>query len=64
MGSRKEDVIDEVATAYYQAGSMMLQLQTIRKSIDNLKEMHRIADLSYLIIPTIQRHHSGAISAT
>lgn len=42
-----EDVIDEVATAYYQAGSMMLQLQTIRKSIDNLKEMHRIAELSY-----------------
>lgn len=43
----EEDVIDEVASGYYQAGSLMLQLQTIDKSISNLKEIHRIAELNY-----------------
>lgn len=43
----EEDVIDEVASGYYQAGSLMLQLQTIDKSISNLKEIYRIAELSY-----------------
>jgi len=43
----EEDVIAEVATGYYQAGSLMLQLQTVDKSINNLKEIHRIAELNY-----------------
>ena len=43
----EEEVIAEVATGYYQAGSLLLQLQTIDKSIANLKEIHRIAELSY-----------------
>lgn len=43
----EEDVIDEVATGYYQAGSLMLQLQTVNKSISNLEETHRIAEASY-----------------
>jgi outer membrane protein len=43
----EEDVIAEVATGYYQAGSLMLQLRTVEKSIENLKEIHRIAQLSY-----------------
>lgn len=43
----EEDIIAEVATGYYQAGSLMLQLQTVDKSISNLKEIHRIAELNY-----------------
>jgi outer membrane protein len=43
----EEDLIAEVATGYYLAGSLMLQLQTVDKSISNLKEIHRIAELSY-----------------
>lgn len=43
----EEDVISEVATGYYQAGSLMLQLQTVDKSISNLEEIHRIAEASY-----------------
>lgn len=43
----EEDVIAEVATGYYQAGSLMLQLETVEKSIGNLKDMLRIAELSY-----------------
>jgi outer membrane protein TolC len=43
----EEDVIAEVATGYYQAGSLMLQLQTVDKSINNLNEIHRIAEASY-----------------
>ena len=43
----EEDVIAEVANGYYQAGSLMLQLQTVDKSISNLKDMFKIAELSY-----------------
>ena len=43
----EEDVISEVATGYYQAGSLILQLQTVDKSLKNLKDMFRIAELSY-----------------
>jgi outer membrane protein len=43
----EEEVIADVATGYYQAGSLMLQLQSVDKSINNLKEIHRIAELSY-----------------
>lgn len=43
----EEEVIDEVATVYYQAGSLMLQIKTVDKSIKNLKEIHRIAELNY-----------------
>ncbi|HNW57502.1 MAG TPA: TolC family protein [Bacteroidales bacterium] len=43
----EEDVIAEVASGYYQAGSLMLQLQTIDKSINNLKEIYRISEASY-----------------
>lgn len=43
----EDEVIAEVASGYYQAGSLMLQLGTIDKSLSNLKEIHRIAELSY-----------------
>jgi outer membrane protein TolC len=43
----EEEVIADVAEGYYQAGSLLLQLQTMDKSIHNLKEIHRIAELSY-----------------
>jgi len=43
----EEDIIAEVASGYYQTGSLILQLQTVDKSINNLKEIHRIAELSY-----------------
>lgn len=43
----EEEVIAEVSSGYYQAGSLMLQLQTVDKSLNNLKEIHRIAELSY-----------------
>ncbi len=43
----EEDVIAEVATGYYQAGSLMLQLETVEKQINNLKDLLRIAELSY-----------------
>jgi len=43
----EEDVIAEVATSYYQTGSMMLQLETLDKSIKNLREVYRIAELTY-----------------
>jgi outer membrane protein TolC len=43
----EEDVIAEVASDYYQAGSLMMQLQTVEKSLSNLKEMLRITELSY-----------------
>lgn len=43
----EEDIIAEVAEAYYQTGSLMLQLETIDKSVKNLKEIYRIANLNY-----------------
>jgi outer membrane protein len=43
----EEDVMAEVASSYYQTGSMMLQLETLDKSIKNLKEVYRIAELTY-----------------
>lgn len=43
----EEEVIYDVANGYYQAGSLMLQLQTVDKSIQNLKELFRIAELKY-----------------
>ncbi|HOW08533.1 MAG TPA: TolC family protein [Bacteroidales bacterium] len=43
----EEEVIAEVSSGYYQAGSLMLQLQTVDKSLNNLKEIHRMAELSY-----------------
>lgn len=43
----EEEVIAEVSSGYYQAGSLLLQLQTVDKSLSNLKEIHRIAELSY-----------------
>jgi outer membrane protein TolC len=43
----EEDVISEVALGYYQTGSLVLQLQTVDKSLNNLKEIHRIAEQSY-----------------
>lgn len=42
-----EDLIADVATGYYQAGSLILQLQSLDKSLKNLKEIHRIVELSY-----------------
>lgn len=43
----EEDVIAEVANAYYQTGSLMLQKKTLDKSIQNLKELSRIAELNF-----------------
>ncbi|MDP4266906.1 MAG: TolC family protein [Bacteroidota bacterium] len=43
----EEDVIDDVASTYYQTGSLMLQLQTLDKSLKNLREIYRIAELNY-----------------
>ena len=43
----EEDVIADVAGTYYQTGSLMLQLETLNKSIQNLKEIYRITELSY-----------------
>lgn len=42
-----EEVIAEVANNYYQAGSLLLQLQTVEKSIKNLNELYKIAKLNY-----------------
>lgn len=43
----EEEVIAEVANGYYQAGSLMLQMQTVDQSIRNLKEIYRMAEASY-----------------
>lgn len=43
----EEDVLEEVATSYYQTLTLMLQLKTIEKSMVNLQEMHRIVELNY-----------------
>lgn len=43
----EEEVIEEVASNYYQAISLNLQLKTVEKSLANLQELHRIATLSY-----------------
>ncbi len=43
----EEEIIAEVANGYYQAGSLMLQLNTIEKSVKNLEEIYKIAELSY-----------------
>jgi outer membrane protein TolC len=42
-----DEVIAEVANNYYQTGSLMLQLQTIEKSLDNLNGLFKIAELNY-----------------
>jgi len=43
----EEEIISEVATSYYQTGSLALQLETVNKSLDNLQEIYRIANLTY-----------------
>jgi outer membrane protein TolC len=43
----EEDVIADVANTYYQIQSMMFQLQTIDKSIQNLKEIYHMSELKY-----------------
>ena len=43
----EEEVIEEVATSYYQAHSLNLQLNTINKSLLNLNELYRIVNLNY-----------------
>jgi outer membrane protein len=43
----EEDIIDEVSNGYYTAGSLMLQLETIKKSLQNLNEIYRIVELNY-----------------
>ncbi len=42
-----EDIIAEVANNYYQAGSLMMQLQSLNKSKENLEEMYKVVELSY-----------------
>jgi outer membrane protein len=41
-----EDVVAEVANSYYQTGSLMLQLQTVEKSVLNLDGLYKIAELN------------------
>jgi outer membrane protein TolC len=43
----EEEIIAEVANGYYQTGSLMLQLNTIEKSVKNLEKIYKIAELSY-----------------
>lgn len=43
----EEEVIAEVANGYYQAGALMLELQTVEKIVQNLNEIFRIAQLNY-----------------
>ncbi|MEN6618510.1 MAG: TolC family protein [Rikenellaceae bacterium] len=43
----EEELIAEVANSYYQAGSLMLNLQTVEKTVKNLEEIFRIAQLNY-----------------
>lgn len=43
----EDSVIADVATSYYQAGALMLQKNTVEKSIKNLMEILRIAALQY-----------------
>ncbi len=43
----EEEIIAEVANGYYQTGSLMLQLNTIEKSVKNLEGIYKIAELSY-----------------
>ncbi len=42
-----EDVIAEVANNYYQAGSLIMQLQTLNKSKANLEDLYKVVQLSY-----------------
>ncbi|MFT3738068.1 MAG: TolC family protein [Breznakibacter sp.] len=42
-----EEVIGEVANAYYQTGSLMLQEQTIEGSLNSLRELYKITELNY-----------------
>lgn len=43
----EEEIIGEVANNYYQAGSLMLQLNTVDKSIKNLEKIFEITKLTY-----------------
>jgi outer membrane protein TolC len=43
----EDSVIADVATSYYQAGALMLQKNTVEKSMKNLKEILRMAELQY-----------------
>jgi outer membrane protein len=43
----EEEIIEEVANSYYQTRSLMLQLNTVDKSLLNLKELYRIVELNY-----------------
>ncbi len=42
-----EDVISEVANNYYQAGSLIMQLNTLNKSRSNLEDLYKVVELSY-----------------
>lgn len=43
----EDSVIADVATSYYQAGALMLQKNTVEKSIKNLQEILRMTELQY-----------------
>ncbi|HEX2977135.1 MAG TPA: TolC family protein, partial [Bacteroidales bacterium] len=43
----REDVIEEVSNSYYQVIALILQLNTIDRSLKNLNELYRIAELTY-----------------
>lgn len=42
-----DDIISEVCDNYFQAGSMMMQLSSLKKSKANLEELNKLMNLSY-----------------
>ncbi len=42
-----EELISEVASNYFQAGSLMMQFETLKKSKENLENLFRVVELSY-----------------
>ena len=43
----EDEVIEEVANSYYQTYSLILQLNTLENSLNNLNEIYKIVELSY-----------------
>ncbi len=43
----EEELIEEVAKDYYQTVSLVLRLNTLNESLDNLSELYHIVDLNY-----------------
>jgi len=43
----EEELISEIANGYYMAGSLMMQLETVDRSLKNLGKIYEIAELTY-----------------